>query len=155
KEWWKDNAPRLGAALAFYTLLSLAPLLVVVTAIAGLTFGKEAAEGQLVSEIQDLVGPRGAEAIQTLLANAHEQTTGILATVVSFVVLLLGATGVFAELQEDLNIVWNVESRQSSGIWAAIKDRFLSFVMVLVIGFLLLVSLVASTTLAALGKYAS
>src|SRR5262249_51415293 len=82
-------------------------------------------------------------------------TTGILATAVSLVVLLLGATGVFAELQEDLNIVWNVESRRPSGIWAAIKDRFLSFVMVLVIGFLLLVSLVASAALTALGKYAS
>src|SRR5215470_6156341 len=88
-EWWEDNAPRLGAALAFYTLLSLAPLLVVVTAIAGLIFGQAAAEGQLVAEIQDLVGPRGAEAIQTLLANAHEPTTGLIATAVSLVVLLL------------------------------------------------------------------
>ena len=153
-EWWEDNAPRLGAALAFYTLLSLAPLLVVVTAIAGVTFGKSAAEGQLVAEIQDLVGPRGAEAIQTLLANAHEPTTGLVATVVSLVVLLLGATGVFAELQDALNIVWEVESQRPSGVWAAIKDRFLSFVMVLGIGFLLLVSLVASAALAALGRFA-
>src|SRR5437588_12580619 len=89
--WWEDGAPRLGASLAFYTLLSLAPLLVVVTAIAGLTFGKEAAEGQLVNEIQDLVGPQGAQAIQTMLANSQEPTTGVLATVVSLVMLLLGA----------------------------------------------------------------
>jgi membrane protein len=153
-EWWEDNAPRLGAALAFYTLLSLAPLLVVVTAIAGLTFGKSAAEGQIVAEIQDLVGPRGAEAIQTLLANAHEPMTGLVATAVSLVVLLLGATGVFTELQDALNIVWEVESRRPSGVWAAIKDRFLSFVMVLVIGFLLLVSLVASAALTAMSHVA-
>src|SRR3954454_16429914 len=98
KEWWQDNAPRLGAALAFYTLLSLAPLLVVVTAIAGLTFGKEAAEGQLVAEIQDLVGPEGAHAIQALLVNAHTGGGSGLATAISLVVLLVGATGVFSEM---------------------------------------------------------
>src|SRR5438876_3599474 len=135
KEWWDDNAPRLGASLAFYTLLSLAPLLVVVTAIAGLTFGKEAAEGQLVNEIQDLVGLQGAQAIQTMLANAQEPTTGVLATLVSLVMLLLGATGVFSELQDALNIVWEVETQRPSGVWAAIRDRFFSFVMVLTIGF--------------------
>src|SRR4051794_12529231 len=91
---WEDNAPRLGAALAFYTLLSLAPLLVVVTAIAGLTFGKEAAEGRLVAEIQDLVGPEGAHAIQALLVNAHTGGGSGLATAISLVVLLVGATGV-------------------------------------------------------------
>ncbi|MBI1914821.1 MAG: YihY/virulence factor BrkB family protein [Planctomycetes bacterium] len=154
KEWWDDNAPRLGASLAFYTLLSLAPLLVVVTAIAGLTFGKEAAEGQLVAQLRDLVGPQGAQAIQTLLVNAQEPTTGVLATLVSLVMLLLGATGVFSELQDALNIVWEVEAQRPSGLWAAIRDRFLSFVMVLAIGFLLLVSLVASAALTALGNYA-
>src|SRR5262249_24984328 len=128
KEWWDDNAPRLGAALAFYTLLSLAPLLVVVTAMAGLVLGKAAAEGRLVTEIQDLVGPQGAQAIQTLLVNAQEPTTGVLATLVSVVVLLAGATGVFSALQDALNIVWEVEAQRPSGVWAAIKDRFFSFV---------------------------
>lgn len=154
KEWMEDKAPRLGAALAFYTLLSLAPLLVVVTALAGLTFGKAAAEGQLVAEIQDMVGPQGAEAIQTMLANAQEPTTGVIATVVSVVVLLLGATGVFSELQDALNVVWEVEAQRRSGIGAAIRDRFFSFVMVLTIGFLLLVSLVASAALTAMSHFA-
>jgi membrane protein len=154
-EWWDDNAPRLGAALAFYTLLSLAPLLVVVTAIAGLTFGKAAAEGQLVAEIQDLVVPQGAQAIQSLLANAQQPATGVIATVVSVVVLLLGATGVFSELQDSLNIVWEVEAQRPSGIWAMIKDRLFSFVMVVTIGFLLLVSLVASAALTAVSHFAS
>src|SRR5207248_6387458 len=127
----------------------------VVTAIAGAIFGKAAAEGQLVTEIQDLVGPQGAQAIQTLLVNAQQPTTGVLATLVSVVVLLLGATGVFSELQDALNIVWEVQAQRASGVWAAIKDRFFSFVMVLTIGFLLLVSLVASAALTALSHFAS
>src|SRR5262249_12568754 len=117
-------------------------------------FGKAAAEGRLVTEIQDLVGPQGAQAIQTLLVNAQEPTTGVLATLVSVVVLLAGATGVFSALQDALNIVWEVEAQRPSGVWAAIKDRFFSFVMVLTIGFLLLVSLVASAALTALSHFA-
>jgi membrane protein len=154
KQWIDDGVPRLGAALAFYTLLSVAPLLVVVTALAGLLFGEQAAQGQIVDQIKDLVGPTGASTIQTMLANAHRPTLGTWMSVLSAVVLLIGATGLFAELQSDLNTVWGVEPKPGNGIWQAIKDRFFSFLMVLVIGALLLASLVASTALSALTHFA-
>jgi len=154
KQWMDDGVPRLGAALAFYTLLSLAPLLVVVTAIAGLMFGEQAAQGQIVGQIKDLVGPAGASTIQTLLANAQRPTLGTWASVVSGVVLLLGATGVFSELQSDLNTIWGVEPKPGNGILQAIKDRFFQFLMVLVIGLFLLASLVASAALAGLSHFA-
>ena len=154
KQWIDDGVPRLGAALAFYTLLSLAPLLVVVTAIAGLLFGEQAARGQLVDQIQAQVGPAGANTIQTLLAHAHRPGLGTWASVLSGIMLLVGATSVFAELQSDLNTVWHVEPKPGNGIWQAIKDRFFSFLMVLVIGLLLLASLVATTVLGALGNFA-
>src|SRR6266540_1424602 len=97
-EWWRHNAPRLGASLAFYTMLSAAPLLVIATYIAGMAWGKQAAEGQLAGQFRELMGPDGAQLVQTLLANAYHPTAGIWATIVGVVVLLLGATGVFAEL---------------------------------------------------------
>jgi membrane protein len=154
KAWSEDNVPRLGAALAFYTLLSLAPLLVVATAVAGLTFGEQAARGQLVAQIKDSVGPEGAAAIQTMLANAYHPAAGIWATVLSGVVLLVGATGLFAELQGTLNTIWGVEPKGGSGVWGAIKGRLLSFVLVLFIGLLLLALVVLSAVLAAAGRYA-
>ncbi len=153
QRWWQDEAPRLGAALAFYTMLSLAPLLVVVTAVAGLVFGREAVQGGLVEQMRGLAGQQGAEVIQMLMANAYRQTgTGILATVVGVIMLLVGATGVFSELQDILNTIWGVKKSATGGLWGAIRDRFLSFSMVLGVAFLLLVSLVISTALAALGQ---
>ncbi|MCC6418678.1 MAG: YihY/virulence factor BrkB family protein [Gemmataceae bacterium] len=152
-EWSNDNAPRLGASLAFYTMLSLAPLLVVVVASAGMAFGEEAARGELVNQIESMIGPEGASAVQTMLANAYQPTVGIWATSISVVVLLVGATGVFVELKDSLNIIWDVPPRQTSGVWNMIKSRLLSFAMVLGIGFLLLISLVLSAVLAAVSNF--
>jgi len=152
-EWWADNAPRLGASLAYYTMLSVAPLLVIVTTIAGLAYGREAAQGQLVYEMKDMVGPEGAQAIQAMMQNANQPTTGIISSVIGVVVLLLGAAGVFIELQDSLNLIWGATSKAPSGIWGFIRTRLLSFLMILVIGFLLLVSLAVTAGLSALGKY--
>jgi len=151
-EFSNDKAPRLGAALAFYTALSLAPLLLVVIGIAGLAFGEQAARGEIFHQINDLVGDEGAAAVQSMLARSAEKGSGILATVVGVVTLLFGATGVFAQLQDALNSVWNVKPEAApSGIWAMVKDRLLSFSLVCGLAFLLLVSLVFSAVLSALG----
>jgi membrane protein len=155
-EWRRDDALTLGAALAYYTTFSLAPLLVVVIAIAGLVFGREAVEGRLVGEIQGLVGRQGAEAVQTMIASAgrHEEA-GLVAAVLAVLVTLFGATGVFAQLQASLDRIWNVPPPERAvGIKAMLKVRALSFGMVLAVGFLLLVSLVLSAALAALDDYA-
>ncbi len=152
-EWLDDHAARLGAALAFYSVLSLAPLLVIVLAIAALVFGEEAARGQLVAQIEDMVGTEGARAIQEIIAHAQKPEAGILATVLGVVTLLFGAAGVFGQLQDALNTIWEIQSKPGRGIWGFLKARFFSFAMVLGTGFLLLVSLVLSAALAALGKY--
>lgn len=152
-EWNEDKAPLLAAALAYYTIFSLAPLLIIVIAIAGFVFGEEAVRGEIVGQIQGLVGREGAEVIQEMLKNAYHPGKGIIATLIGFVTLLLGASGVFAQLQEALNIIWNVKPKPGRGIKGIIKDRFLSFTMVVGIGFLLLVSLVISTVLAAISNF--
>jgi len=153
-EWMEDKAPQLGAALSFYCILSLAPLLIIVLAIAGAFFGDDAARGELVSQIRGMVGREGAEAIQEILANANKPFAGIWATVVGGITLLLGASGVFGQLQDSLNTIWDVKPK-ANGIVGVIKDRFLSFAMVLGTGFLLLISLVVSAGLTALGNYMS
>lgn len=151
--WMDDNATRLSAALAFYTILSLAPLLVIVTAIVGAASNDEVAARQLQDQMRGLVGEAGADVAKAATENAKKPGSGVLATVVGIVTLLFGASGVFGELQGALNTVWRVKPKPGRGIWGTIKARFLSFGMVLVIGFLLLVSLVVTTALAAAGKY--
>jgi membrane protein len=152
-EWDKDKCPRLGAALSYYTLFSLAPVLVIAIAIAGMIFGDEAARGQIVGQIQGLVGSEGAKAIQAMLENADKPGDSILATVAGFVMLMIGATGAFVELQDSLNTVWEVMPKPGRGIMGLIKDRLLSFGVVLGVGFLLLVSLVLSAGLTAVSSY--
>lgn len=151
-EWSDDKAPQLGASLAFYSLLSLAPLLVIVLAIAGAVFGADAARGEIVSQIQGLVGKEGARAIEEMIAHAQRPKAGIVATILGTVTLLFGASGVFGQLQDALNTVWNVKPKPGRGVWGFIRTRFLSFSMVLGTGFLLLVSLALSAGLAGLGK---
>lgn len=146
------NAPRLGAALAYYTVFSIAPLLVVVVAIAGFAFGKEAVEGQIVYQIQSLVGSEGAKAIQTLLASVQQPAAGITAAGISLLVLFFGASGVFIELRDSLNLLWGVKT-PGTGLRGMIASRFFSFALVLAVGFLLIVSLILSAVLAALGKF--
>lgn len=152
-KWNEHNAPRLGAALAYYTVLSLAPLLVIVLAIAGIVFGKEAAQGQIRWEVQDLVGLDGANAIETMVQSARKPAAGILAALLGVVTLLIGASAVFGELRDALNTVWDVRRRESPGILGILKYRFFSFAMVLGIGFLLLVALVVSTLVTALSGF--
>ena len=151
-KWTEDHAQGLGAALAFYAVFSLAPLLLIVIAIAGLVFGQEAAQGQIIGQIQGLVGEDSAKAIQSMIEEARKPAAGIIATVLAIVMLLLGATGVFAQLQEALNTIWRVEEKPGGGIWKIIKDRFISLMAVLGTGFLLLISLVISAGLSAVGK---
>ena len=152
--WIEDYAPSMGAALAYYTLFSIAPVLVIVIAVAGFFFGQEAAQGEITAQLQGLLGDEGAVAVQGLLESASEPTEGILATIGSVVILILGATTVFGELQSALDRIWKAPAiEQQSGIWTLIRTRLLSLGMVLVIGFLLLTSLVLSAALAALGKW--
>ncbi len=153
-EWNKDKASRLAAALAYYTVFSLSPLLIIAIAIAGAIFGEEAARGEIVSQIQGLVGKDGAEFIQTAIESAAKpQEGGGLASVISVVVLLFGASGVFAQLQDALNTIWEVQPDPKRGAVGFIRDRFLSFSMVLGIGFLLLVSLLLSAALTGVVTY--
>jgi len=150
-KWNEDHAPGLGAALSYYTVFSLAPLLMIVIAIAGFVFGQEAAQGQIMGQIQGLVGEESAKAIQTMIEEARKPAAGILATVIATVMLLFGATGVFAQLQESLNIIWQVKEKPGEGMWKMLKERFISLLAVLGTGFLLLISLVMSAGLSAVG----
>lgn len=151
-EWSEDRAPRLGAALAYYTVFSLAPILVIAIAIAGLVFGREAVQGQVLQQIEHLVGPQGAEAIRAMVASAEQdEGRGIVATIFGVAALLFGASGVFGELQDSLNQIWDVKPKEGRGLWGTVKDRFFSFAMVLGVGFLLLVSQVIATALTAFG----
>jgi membrane protein len=154
-DWKEDKADRLAASLAFYTVLSLAPLVVIAVAVAGLVVGDEAARGQLSGQIAQLVGPQAAPAIEGILANARKPSAGVVSTVVGTAVLLVGASGVFGELQDSLNTIWEVQPKPGRGLWGLVRDRFFSFTMVLGVGFLLLVSLVVSAGLSAAGDVLS
>jgi membrane protein len=149
-DWLDDKAPRLGAALAYYTVFSLAPLLLIAVAVAGLVFGPQAAQKQIAQEIQGLVGEEGGRTIQSMLEHADRPGEGAVAGALGVAMLLIGAMGLFGELQEALNTIWGVRPKSGRGVWGFIKDRFLSFTMVLVIAFLLLVSLILSAALSAL-----
>ena len=151
--WLDDRAPRIGAALAFYTALSLSPLLVIALAVAGMVYGEEAARGGIADRIKDLVGEPGAESIEAILANSKKPQSGALALSVGLITLIIGATGVFGELQEAMNDVWKVRPKRGRPIWTYIRTRFLSFGMVMGIGFLLVVSLGLSTILEAVRHY--
>jgi membrane protein len=151
---WSDaQAPTFGAALSYYTLFSLAPLLVIALAVAGMVFGEEAASGELEGEIRDTVGPKVAESIQDILRNAHRPAAGSIAILISVVVLVLGASGVFIELQSALNAIWEVKPKVGRGIWGVIKDRFLSFAIVAGTCLLMLASLIITAILSALSKW--
>jgi membrane protein len=153
-EFWADKGPRLGAALAFYTALSISPLLLVVIAIAGAAFGEQAARGELANQIRDMVGDDGAAAIQSMLASQQSPSKNLLMTVVGIVTLVVGASGVFAQLQDALDTIWNVPADQvKGGLWAMLKDRLISFSVVCGLAFLLLVSLVFGAIVSALGGW--
>lgn len=152
--WIDDYAPSMGAALSYYSVFSLGPLLVIVISLAGLVFGEEAVRGELFGQIDGLMGPQAAEGIQEMLAHVSKPSTGILGTVVGVVILLVGATTVFAELQDALDRIWRAPVRaRTSGLWSLLRARLLSFGMIVGVAFLLLVSLVTGAVVSALGKW--
>ncbi len=151
--WQADYAPSMGAALAYYTVFSLAPLLVIVIAIAALIFGDEAARGAIMDQASGMIGENGAKAIEGMLASAQKPKQGMIASALGIVVLVIGATTVFSELESNLNRIWKVEPDKGSGVWHFLHTRLLSFGMILAVGFLLIVSLVVSAAIAAWGKY--
>jgi len=154
--WIDDYAPSMGAAISYYTMFSLAPLLVIVIAVAGALFGTEAVQGQIAAQLSGLIGQEGAEAVQALVKSANEPSRGLIAGTISVVVLIVGATTVFAELQSALDRIWHVPERaKPSGVWGILRARVLSFGLILGLAFLLMVSLVVSAVLAAMGSWSS
>jgi membrane protein len=152
--WVHDYAQSMGAALAFYTMFSMAPLLLIVISIAGLVFGEEAARGEILYQLQDMLGMQGASAVQGLLESVRKPADSLLATAFGIVFLFIGATSVFAELQDALDRIWRAPARpKNSGWWSLVRARLLSFGMILGIGFLLMVSLAFSAGMAALSKW--
>lgn len=150
--WMDHRAPRLSAALAYYSIFSIAPLLVITIGLLGLVFGEQAVSGRLYGELSGYMGPQSAEAIQSMVQSASKPTQGVVATVIGLMLLILGASRVFGELKEALNTIWDVKPKPGVGIFGLVRGQFLNFGMVLVIGFLLLVSLVMSTAIAALNQ---
>ena len=150
-DWLDDDASRLAASLAFYTLLSLAPLVIIAVAVAGLVLGPEAARGQIAAELSAAVGRTAATGIQSVVASAQSKASGTIGTIIGVVTLFVGASGVFGELQYALNSIWEVRARPGRGLWGEVKDRLFSFTMVLGVAFLLLVSLLLSAALSAVG----
>lgn len=154
KSWVDHRGDSKGAALAFYTLFSMTPILVLAIVVAGYFFGAEAAQGEIVAQVQGLVGQNGAQAIQALLAAARDPASGRVATLVASVLLLVGATSVFAELKDSLDELWGIDKPRESAFSVILRTRLLSFGMVLVLAFLLLVSLIVSAALAVFERYA-
>jgi membrane protein len=152
-EWFAHRAASKGAALAFYTLFSIAPVLVLVIAIAGFFYGVEAAQGRLLDELRGLMGPQGGEAVQLVLAGARDRESGMWATIIATALLLFGATSAFAELKDSLDEIWAVPPPKDASWWDILRTRLLSFGLVLVLAFLLMVSLVVSAALALLEHY--
>ena len=151
-QWGQDKVPRHGAALAYYTVFSIVPLLVIIIAMIGLVFGQEAAQSYILQQLESLLGEQSTAAIKDMIQRASQPSTGIVATLMALATLLFGASGLFGQLQDSLNSIWGVEPKER-GIWGVIQDRFFSFLAVVGTGFLLLVSLVLSAALAALGKW--
>ena len=153
--WWNDNVPRLGASLAYYTLFALAPILVVAIAIGGVVFGAEAVRGEIVGQINGLIGREGAAAVQAMLEGASRPGSSIAATIAGVFTFFIGATGAFLELQTALDTIWQVEAKPQTGSYlrALIMQRVISFGLVVALGFLLVTSLLVSAALSAVRRY--
>ncbi|CAN5198561.1 YihY/virulence factor BrkB family protein [soil metagenome] len=154
--WIDDYAPSMGAAISYYTVFSIAPLMIIVIAVAGFVWGREAVQGEIVGQLSGLIGREGAQGVQALIESANQPTKGLVATAISIALLIIGATTVFAELQSSLDRIWQVpKAPRISGLWAILRSRLLSLGFILGLGFLMLVSLVTSAALAALGSWAN
>jgi membrane protein len=152
-KWSEHQAPRLGASVAFYSLLSFAPLLIMLVTLAGLVFDPQTTQKTLIDQARTTIGGRGADTVQALLTSAQKPSAGIVASIIAFITLLFGASGVFVELRDALNTIWETQPTNQGGIKGLLKDRLFSFGMVLSVGFLLLTFLVISAGLSFLGKY--
>ncbi len=152
-DWIDDRATTLAAALSYYTVFSIAPLLIIAVAVAGFFFGEDAVRGDVYRELEGLLGSSGAKVIEDMMVSASNRKDGTLATVIGIVILLFGASGVFSQLQETMNIIWKAKPPKINGILNWIRLRFLSFAMVVGIGFLLLVSLLITAAISAVGRY--
>jgi membrane protein len=152
-EWMEHRAASKGAALAYYSLFSLAPILVLVIAIAGFFYGQEAAQGQLIHELRGLVGPQGAETIQAILAGARDHDSGVIATIIATALLVVGATSAFSELKDSLDEIWGVPPPKDASWWDTVRTRLLSFGLILTLGLLLMTSLVVSAALTVVEKF--
>lgn len=152
--WMDDAGSSMGAALAYYTLFSIAPLVLIVVSVAGLVFGEDASRGAVVAQLASVIGPESAKTIEGLLQHANRPAAGVITSAVGFITLMIGATSVVAELQSDLDRVWRVQSTTpTSGLMILLRSRLLSFGLILALGFLLLVSLLMSAALTALGTW--
>ncbi len=155
RAWWDDDALRLGASLAYYTLFAIAPVLLIATAITGMFFGTEAVRGEIVGQLDQLIGREGALVVQSLLEGASQRRAGIIATVVGSIAFVVAATGAFLELQAALNTIWRVKPSPDINLTTFVLDRLRSFGLVVAIGFLLMVSLAVTAALAALSGWLS
>ncbi len=153
KGWYDDNVPRLGASLSYYTLFAIGPVLIVAIGVAGLVFGRDAVRGEIVAQVDDLIGTEGAKAVQALLQGESNRTAGVLATILGSVTFVLAATGAFLELQTALNTIWRVKPKPGLRLREFLTQRLMSFGLVVAIGFLLLVSLAVSAVLIAFGSW--
>jgi membrane protein len=154
-DWNEDKVPLLGAALAFYTALSIAPLLVLSLRVAAFVFGDDAAKGEIQYQLESMIGKEGSKAVEAMVQNANKPETGTLATIFSFATLLFGASGVFGQLQDSLNTIWDVQPKPGRGWWGFLYYQFLSIAMVMGVTFLLMVSLIVSTLLSFTSSYAN
>jgi membrane protein len=154
-DWSEDRASRLAAALAYYTIFSVAPLLVLIIAIAGFVLRQQSVENQVLSQASSVVGQQGASLLRTMINHMQQGNSGIIATVLGVVAVLVGATGVFAALQDSLNTIWEVQPKPGQGIWVIVRQRVVSFLIVLGIGLLLLASLVATAVLSGISQFIS
>ncbi len=152
-KWWDDNVLRLSAALSFYTLFSLAPLLTIAVTVAGLVVDENAVQNEVLGQLKDLIGAPGADAIADMLASASQPVQGAIPTAVSLITLVIVSMGMFSELQEAFNLIWRMTPKKNAALWGAIKSRILPFMLVLGTGLLLLMSLILSTFLTALSKF--
>ncbi|MBX9601208.1 MAG: YihY/virulence factor BrkB family protein [Bryobacteraceae bacterium] len=152
-DWSDDESPRLGAALAYYTLFSLAPLLVIIIGIASWVLGSEEAKRSVITEVSNLAGPQVGETVRDIVEHANKQRAGLIGAAVGFVTLLIGASGAFVELQTALNRIWEAPDPPKQGWLATVKQRGFAFLLVLAAGFLLLLSVALTTALAAAGKF--
>jgi membrane protein len=152
-EWFESRTFELGAALAYYAVFSIAPILVIALAIAGKLYGPQAAQGQLFDRLQQMVGPTVAEALEKSLSYSYRSGSGWLATLLGIILLVFGALGVFIQLQASLNAIWKVEPKQGRGVGGVVRDRFVSFLLVLLIGGLLVAALAANAMLAAISQF--